>query len=212
MGWKYPRSDAFCKVRHFLCFDCFEFVLVCVCVRFFHVTVLWHTHTHFLMFFWVVFHLVCGWLFVCFLWCVYALKKRTSAEGLGYVISFAIGATLILMVLWLIRFGYHYFRETSSLIEARNQMPSLHFRDMWLPGGLAGLLWSIGNVSSIITVENLGEGVGYSIVQGQMLIAGLWGIMWYREVQGVWAISAWFVCACVTVTGIVFLSHEHIKS
>jgi Transmembrane family, TMEM144 of transporters len=141
-----------------------------------------------------------------FTWCF-----RKSAEGLGYVISFAIGATLVLILMWILRFCYHYSRE-ASLIEARNQLPSLHFRDMWLPGGLAGLLWSVGNVSSIITVESLGEGVGYSIVQAQMLIAGLWGILWYREVKGVRAILEWFLCACVTVTGIVFLSHEHVKS
>jgi uncharacterized membrane protein (DUF441 family) len=48
---------------------------------------------------------------------------------------------------------------------------------MWLPGGgLAGLLWSIGNVSSILSVAYLGgEGVGYSIVQSQLVVAGLWG-------------------------------------
>lgn len=83
---------------------------------------------------------------------------------------------------------------------------------MWRPGGLAGLLWSVGNIASMISVANLGEGVGYSIVQAQLLVAGLWGILWYREVQGTHAIAGWFMCACLTVAGIIYLSHEHVKS
>lgn len=136
---------------------------------------------------------------------------RSSAEGLGYVISFAIGATLVLILMWIIRFSYHLARE-QSFVGAKNQLPGLHFQVMWLPGGIAGLLWSIGNISSMLSVVNLGEGVGYSIVQAQMLVAGLWGILYYREIRGARTIAAWFSCACVTIAGILFLSHEHVKS
>lgn len=139
------------------------------------------------------------------------LPCRTSAEGLGYVISFAIGATAVLLIMWMLRFGYHLARE-QSFAKAKNHLPGLHLRVMWLPGGLAGLLWSVGNIASMLSVVNLGEGVGYSIVQAQMLVAGLWGLLYYREVQGTRAIAAWFSCACVTVAGILFLSHEHVKS
>jgi glucose uptake protein GlcU len=118
---------------------------------------------------------------------------------------------LVLILMWIFRFLYNWSRE-ASLNKATNRLPSFHFSEMWLPGGLAGLLWSIGNVSSILTVTNLGEGVGYSIVQAQMLIAGLWGILWYREIKGARLISLWFLCACVTVAGIVSLSNEHVKT
>ena len=40
---------------------------------------------------------------------------------------------------------------------------------MWLYGGTCGLLWSIGNFFSIIAVDYLGEGVGYSATQTAML-------------------------------------------
>jgi hypothetical protein len=36
---------------------------------------------------------------------------------------------------------------------------------MWLQGCTSGLLWSIGNFFSVISVENLGEGIGYSVIQ-----------------------------------------------
>jgi len=41
---------------------------------------------------------------------------------------------------------------------------------MWLPGATAGSLWSLGNVGSIVAVEHLGQGVGYSASQAALLI------------------------------------------
>lgn len=136
--------------------------------------------------------------------------RRSSAEGLGYVISFAIGASIVLVCMWIIRISFYIARE-QSLQKAFAQLPGMHFSVMWLPGGLAGLLWSIGNISSMLSVVNLGEGVGYSIVQAQMLVAGLWGIFFYKEALGTRAIACWFACASITVGGILFLSHEHVK-
>jgi glucose uptake protein GlcU len=80
---------------------------------------------------------------------------------------------------------------------------------MWLSGGASGTLWSIGNFFSIISVEHLGEGVGYSVVQASMLISGLWGICFFHEIVDVCTITKWFVSAGLTVSGIVLLSYEH---
>ena len=44
-------------------------------------------------------------------------------------------------------------------------MPSFYINIMWIPGGISGLLWSIGNIGSMISVVYLGEAIGYSIVQ-----------------------------------------------
>lgn len=135
----------------------------------------------------------------------------SKTEGLGYVISFAIGATTILIVMWIIRIVSSAV-VLGSVKEAVRKLPPLHLRKFWLQGSVAGLLWSIGNVCSILSVEHLGEGVGYSIVQAQMLVAGLWGVLWYREVQGWYAIAGWFCCALTTLSGILLLSHEHLKT
>mmetsp|Transcript_29078 Transcript_29078/g.43941 ORF Transcript_29078/g.43941 Transcript_29078/m.43941 type:complete len:92 (+) Transcript_29078:674-949(+) len=88
-------------------------------------------------------------------------------------------------------------------------LPSFHFKVMWLPGCIAGTLWSIGNVGSIISVHRLGEGVGYSVVQASMFVSGLWGIFWYKEVKGFWERIKWFCSAIVTLIGILLLSYEH---
>ena len=136
---------------------------------------------------------------------------KTTREGLGFAISFSIGATTVLITMWLIRFTFDFASQTYSIKQSWERLPSLHLSSMWLPGGIAGLLWSIGNLGSMVSVAFLGEGVGYSIVQAQMLVAGLWGIIWYQEIQGWYQITGWFLCAGITFSGIVLLSYEHQK-
>jgi len=85
------------------------------------------------------------------------------------------------------------------MVRAYKALPPLHIRIMWLAGGVSGTLWSIGNFFSMISVEYLGEGVGYSVVQSAMLVSGLWGIFYFREVVGVATISKWFFSAFLTV-------------
>ena len=129
-------------------------------------------------------------------------------KGLGYLISFAIGAATVNLSLWIIRYLYLCYLYP-SYEEAYNALPSFHLRKMWLYGGTCGLLWSIGNFFSILAVEYLGEGVGYSATQASMLVSGLWGIFYFNEVEGFETISKWFLSASVTVVGILLLSYEH---
>jgi hypothetical protein len=58
-------------------------------------------------------------------------------------------------------------------------------------------------------VMQLGEGVGYPLVQTSILISGLWGIFYYKEVQGIERISKWLLSSMLTVAGIILLSYEH---
>merc|ERR1712150_646 len=92
-----------------------------------------------------------------------------------------------------------------------HSLPPMHFRVMWKPGGIAGLLWSIGNLSSMISVQKLGEGVGYSVTQASMLVSGIWGIFYFREVEGFGIRTRWFISALITIAGILMLSFEHVN-
>jgi Sugar transport protein len=130
---------------------------------------------------------------------------------MGFVISFAIGASIVTLLLWLMRYGYHLGR-TRSLYKAYQALPSFHIPVMWLPGGTSGILWSAGNFFSIISVDHLGEGVGYSVVQASMLVSGLWGIFFFRELVDGITIAKWFVSAGLTISGILLLSYEHHKA
>lgn len=91
-----------------------------------------------------------------------------DAKGMGYLISFAIGAATVNFSLWILR-GLYLSHKTGSFSAGYDALPSLHLEKMWRHGGACGLLWSIGNLFSIISVENLGEGVGYSVVQSSIL-------------------------------------------
>lgn len=129
--------------------------------------------------------------------------------GLGYVISFAVGSALVNICMWMCRYVYNVYLLGGSILGGYKALPSFHFRVMWRPGMIAGVTWSIGNIASILSVEYLGEGVGYSVVQSAMLISGLWGIFWFKEIRGAATIAKWLVAASITVLSILLLSYEH---
>lgn len=133
----------------------------------------------------------------------------SDCNGLPYLTSFSIGASLVTLLLWLIRYLYLWHKHEYCASTAYNALPSFHFRKMWPYGCTCGLLWSIGNFFSILAVENLGEGVGYSTTQASMLVSGVWGIFYFREIEGTGAILKWNAAASVTVLGILLLSYEH---
>jgi len=133
----------------------------------------------------------------------------TDDKGLPYLTSFAIGATVVTISLWFVRYLFLWHKHNYSFTTAYNALPSFHFRKMWPYGCTCGLLWSIANFFSIIAVENLGEGVGYSTTQVSMIVSGLWGIFYFREIEEASAILKWFLAASVTVFGILMLSFEH---
>lgn len=135
----------------------------------------------------------------------------TITSGIGYVWSFSIGAVVVTAVLWVMRFLWAWADLRSPTL-AYKALPSLYFQEMWRPGGLSGLLWSIGNLFSILSVDYLGEGVGYCVCQASMLVSGLWGIFYFQEVKGSSTISKWFLSALMTVSGILLLSYEHHES
>jgi len=132
-----------------------------------------------------------------------------QASGSGYVVSFAIGASIITLLLWAIRFATLLYQSDMNISRSLNALPSLHLRTMWLPGGIAGTLWSIGNIASMISVHNLGEGIGYSLTQSSMLVSGCWGIFFFQEVKSKNMKIKWLLSALVTLIGILLLSYEH---
>lgn len=136
-------------------------------------------------------------------WC------KSDTKGTHYLLSFSIGAAIVTTALWLIRYLVNVLYRQGDFVAAYHALPSFHVRVMWKAGGLSGLLWSIGNYFSLISVFYLGEGVGYPLVQSAILVSGLWGIFYFGEVQGRDRISMWVLSSIVTVFGILLLSYEH---
>ena len=133
---------------------------------------------------------------------------RSDIQGFRFVISFAIGSSIVNIAFWLLRYCYNVY-SYKSMSKAYANLPSFHFDVMWRPGGLSGLLWSIGNFFSLTSVKYLGQGVGYPLVQSQLLISGLWGIFLFKEVPKE-RIPTWLFSALVLLFGILSLSYQHV--
>lgn len=132
-----------------------------------------------------------------------------KADGMGFVLSFGIGSVIVTLMLWMLRYAYNVFYHCGSCSKASRELPPLHFRTMALPASMSGILWSIGNLFSMVSVQYLGEGVGYSVIQLGMMVSGLWGIFLFQEITGTANICKWFGSATLAVGGILFLSYEH---
>ena len=135
-------------------------------------------------------------------------KLFCSDRGLDYVISFGIGAAIATLAGWALRLSIASCRQ-KSLNAGYASLPSMHLSKIIIPGALSGTLWSLGNIGQIISVTLLGETIGMSIVQSQMIISGILGIMWFGEIKGIKMIMGWVLSAIVTFIGIICLSGEH---
>ena len=135
-----------------------------------------------------------------------------KAQGLGFVFSFAIGATTVNCLVWVICILDALRRHGCDCGAAFASLPQLHVSKLFLPGSISGILWSIGNMASMISVTYLGEGVGYSMTQSAMLVSGLWGIFLFKEITNPAAIRGWLASACLTIAGILLLSYNHLPA
>ena len=61
-------------------------------------------------------------------------------------------------------------------------------------------------IASLYATIYLGNAIGNAAVQGQMVISGLWGMLYYREVRQKWKIAQFFVSMLITLTGVVLLA------
>ena len=120
--------------------------------------------------------------------------------GFEFVLSFGIGAAVVTAVAWLLHFlvlecCYGYKR------------PDLQLRVMAGPGAVAGLSWSLGNAASVLAVTHLGAGIGYSACQASLVVSGLWGIVVFREVDGIDAL-VWLLFAVLCAAALVSLAFQ----
>ena len=129
-------------------------------------------------------------------------------SGLDFLWSFAAGCALVLVFVWLLRWMVAV-TQTRSFPKAWRTLPSLHFNRIGGYALLAGLIWSIGNVTSILSVAWLGQGLGYSLVQSQLIVAGLWAILYYGEIKGRANVGGWSAFCALTMVSILLLTRQH---
>ena len=131
-----------------------------------------------------------------------------STQGIGYSMSFGIAAVIVVLVAWLLRWMIRAV-QCRSLIEGYLSLPSFHFKVMLRPGMLAGLLYSIGNLSGIVSIQKLGNFMGYSLNQSSMIISGLWGIFYYKEIPGCANIIGFILSSVIVLVGVIVMGMDH---
>ena len=136
--------------------------------------------------------------------------KEQGFGGANYMISMSCGAFISNLLIWIAIFLAKMRTHNNSTRETLKSMPECHFRQLAIPGFLAGILLSMAMFGSIISVTYLGQGVGNSLVQTKILVSGLWGILWFKEITGTSIVIKWFAAAVTTVVAIVWLSLERI--
>jgi glucose uptake protein GlcU len=142
--------------------------------------------------------------------------KEEGLGGANYIISMSTGAFTANILIWTAFFLFNAIisrsRDNMGLLEVYQRMPEWHFRVLWLPGLLAGILLTTAMFGSILAVTYLGQGVGNSLVQTKILVSGLWGIFWYKEITGNMTILKWFGSAGIALLAIIWLSLERLLS
>ena len=159
--------------------------------------------------------------------------KTEGFGGLAYIPSYGCGAMISNILVWLVFLVINFVRlqrvDQQQLQQREGQgsaagnlfadikrsletMPPFHFRELWFRGLLAGLLLSVAMFASIVATTYLGQGVGNSLVQSKILISGLWGICWYREISDPQAITKWFLSAGICIISIICLTYERLAA
>jgi len=121
-------------------------------------------------------------------------------HGTHFLISFATGALIVNVFLGLVYAHLAKFYWNCP-------MPSLEIRTLFLPGMLSGVLWSGGNFCALYAVNILGMAVGFSLVQCSILVAGLWGIVFYHEMTGR-PVLYWCVGCAMCLLGVAVFAYE----
>lgn len=127
------------------------------------------------------------------------LNQFTDLEGkaqLLYAVPFGIGTVLSAIVLVV---GHTVLHKGFGLCEPLGDWQP---KKALLPGLVSGLLWNAGNMCSILSqLPPLGMGIGYPLTQCCILVGGLWGILYFKEITGQKTIALFFLCTLVLLSG-----------
>jgi glucose uptake protein GlcU len=130
---------------------------------------------------------------------IYVPLRWTTLTGIDqvlYSVPFGFGALLNAALL---QAGHFVAHKGFGLFEP---MGNWEFKRCVVPCLVSGVLWNGGNICSILAqLPPLGLAVGYPLTQCCILVGGLWGIFYYREIQGRTTIALFFLCTVVLLAG-----------
>jgi hypothetical protein len=119
----------------------------------------------------------------------------------SYMISFGLGCAMVTPI----------FVSLFCLSQKaqHKELPSLEFPVMKIFGFLAGAVW-FGAYMCQQAANDLGgqAGMGPAVNAIKLVVAGIWGLLYYREIKGPARITCWVLSAAWTITFVLLLSSE----
>merc|ERR1719510_1549503 len=83
----------------------------------------------------------------------------------------------------------------------RGDMPQFHVSKVGVFGLLTGAFWGMGNFSSMFATVYLGQTIGFPLTQCCLVLNGVWGIIYYKEIVGARAIGTFILASIVVLLG-----------
>merc|ERR1740121_3180672 len=79
--------------------------------------------------------------------------------------------------------------------------PEFHVTKVATPALLTGAFWGMGNFSAMFASVYLGQVVGFPLTQCCLVISGAWGILYFKEIQGLAAVGIFVAASAIILVG-----------
>eukprot|EP00470_Lotharella_oceanica_P009323 CAMPEP_0170185820 /NCGR_PEP_ID=MMETSP0040_2-20121228/37557_1 /TAXON_ID=641309 /ORGANISM="Lotharella oceanica, Strain CCMP622" /LENGTH=442 /DNA_ID=CAMNT_0010432349 /DNA_START=60 /DNA_END=1388 /DNA_ORIENTATION=+ len=99
---------------------------------------------------------------------------------LAYLASFSVGSLLTTPVLIAVAAARESKDELGSDWKGTF---SRKLRRSAVPGGVTGVVWAMGNFLSVHASKHLGMSVGFPLVQTGILVAAVWGVFFFQDLN-----------------------------
>merc|ERR1712039_1167824 len=107
-------------------------------------------------------------------------KYGGGIAPIAFLPSLSIGIIIVQPVFFLLYF---------APVLRRGELPTFHLSVASIPGLLTGAFWGMGNFSAMFATTYLGQTIGFPLTQACIIVNGLWGILYYKEISGPLAVS-----------------------
>jgi len=114
--------------------------------------------------------------------------------SIGYLFSFGIGILIVTLPM------------CGAVLLTRCRRPQLHPRTVLVPGAMTGIFWAGGTWCATYSTLYLGDTVGYPLTQTCIVIASLWGIVFFKEIRGAEPIMTFALATVVVLGGCILLA------
>jgi len=140
---------------------------------------------------------------------IFVPMEFSDLEGLEYAVSYASGQLFTLSLSWFVRYLYNVYILDGSFSKGLQELQNIDFIGTLIPGLLSAIIWEGSHISKIMTVAYVGLGVGLTMIQAAIVISGLWGIVYFKEMNSLFKSFVWFTSAVLIMIEASILGFEH---